>query len=1183
MLTLHDAKAIELRDYQTDAVEALRERIRNDQKRLILCAGTGAGKTVMASHLLRQADRKGSYALFLVDRVALVNQTSATLDSYGIKHGVLQGIHPRYSPWDNVQVCSIQTLAKRGECLPRDPDLIIYDECFPGEVEVLTDEGFRRFDALTGAETFAQYDMETSAISFAPASRKVQRPSAGDVYRISADQRVDLTATGGHELIVESKVTGRKKVCVRDFRPGDKIMPVAGYACGPDDVMLAREQFLIAYQADGSMHHELAQEGATVAFTFSKERKINALLEIVERAGFEWREVRSQSNSSPNAQPRRRFMVTVPFVPHKRVWEYFNLSALSARKAAALLTEANRWDGHVQKSRDTNWTYTTTCKQTADFYQSLAVLAGMRATMSCVRDDRSATFSDCYRLHIVSDTDHIGCQRIVPEPVAFDGDVYCVTVPKGCIVVRQNGKVLIVGNCHAQYKSTLDYMAQYPNAIKIGLTATPFTKGMGKHWDGMVNVIPTRRLIEEGHLIQPKMYVAKSPEESELGLTSFGEFSDESAASAGIRIVGDVVAEWVTKTHEFFNGPAKTIVFSPTVEHGRELCAAFAAAGFNFQQVSYLDRSEEERAAKIEEFRRPNSQIHGLVSCGVLTKGFDCFDNATELLTPEGWKGIGEFHKGDAIYGYNRETEKIEIVDVEGYDERPLRDGERMVAIKSQRFDIRTTEGHQFHIKYRDPQTGGSLSKNFLTKTAAEMVDRKSAFAIPLSGECEFPGVALSDDELRLIAWFMTDGCITRSTFSITQSKPFKHEIRALLQRLNMDFRERERQPVATAYANSKPAIEFAIPKGVAGGAMARSGWAKLERYLSKDVSPLLGAMTREQFRVFWDELLKGDGTKQGNKAGWLWCDRKTQADAYTHMAVVRGFSASFSTQITKAGKAMYVVSVRDAQWLKTEPKSDLGASFKFDGAKPNERVWCVKNRLSTVVARRGGKIAIVGNCPDIRIGVSCKPYRKSLSSHMQEIGRVMRPAPGKEIALWLDHAGNLERFALDMFDVWDNGAGELDKAEKRDVEKRERTEITREKVVCPECSGALRGNVCTGCGWEKPARSQITEEEGTLVEFAPNKLSLPARPGLRADCLKDPRKVWIGALNYAMDSTSKGEQAARKWAAGIWYGIYPGQKLPFGWFDMPRQEATIETYSLAEREVRRFRKNNKPSKRKAA
>ena len=523
MLALRGSKDIELREYQTEAVEALRQKIRADQKRLVLCAGTGAGKTVIASHLLRQADRKGSYALFLVDRIALVNQTSATLDAYGIHHGILQGSgNRRYAPNENVQVCSIQTLANRR--LPRDPDLIIYDEC------------------------------------------------------------------------------------------------------------------------------------------------------------------------------------------------------------------------------------------------------------------------------------------------------------------------------HAQYKSTLDYMAQHPNAVKIGLTATPFSKGMGKHWDGMVNVIPTRALIDGGHLIQPKMYVAKSPEEAELGLDSFGEYSTESASTAGIRIVGDVVAEWIGKTHEHFGGPAKTIVFSPTVEHGRELCAAFQAAGYNFQQVSYRDKTEEERAAKIDEFRRPDSTIHGLVSCGVLTKGFDV---------------------------------------------------------------------------------------------------------------------------------------------------------------------------------------------------------------------------------------------------------------------------------------------------------------------------------------------------PDCLIGISCKPYRKSLSGHMQEIGRVMRPAPGKTTALWLDHAGNLERFALDMFDVWDNGAGELDKAEKRDTEKRERNEQTFKAVVCPECSGALRGNVCTGCGWEKPARSGIVEEEGSLVEFALKKGTMQPRAGLRADCLNDPRGVWVAALSYTLERGRKGEDASRKWAYSVFRGIYPTGKLGFGWYEMqpgiPRQDA----YALIDREVARFRRSSK-SKRAA-
>lgn len=39
--------------------------------------------------------------------------------------------------------------------------------------------------------------------------------------------------------------------------------------------------------------------------------------------------------------------------------------------------------------------------------------------------------------------------------------------------------------------------------------------------------------------------------------------------------------------------------------------------------------------------------------------------------------------------------------------------------------------------------------------------------------------------------------------------------------------------------------------------------------------------------------------------------------------------------------------------------------------AKPGERVWCVENPLGTLVTRRGGKVAVMGNCLGrmIRIG----------------------------------------------------------------------------------------------------------------------------------------------------------------------------------------------------------------------
>lgn len=514
MLNFTPTKEINLRPYQLDAVDALRQGIAAGRKRQILVAPTGAGKTVIASHILKQAAAKGSYALFLVDRVALVDQTSKTLDDYGIPHGVVQGGHPRWAPREHVQVCSIQTLARR--VLPRRPDMFIYDEA------------------------------------------------------------------------------------------------------------------------------------------------------------------------------------------------------------------------------------------------------------------------------------------------------------------------------HCMFKSALDFMADLPDAVGLGLTATPFTPGLGQHWSGLVNVTTTRKLIDTGFLIEPKIYVARSPEDAELGLNSFGEFSDKSAEVAGVRIIGDVVAEWVKKTAEHFGGPVKTIVFSPSVDHGRELCAAFAAAGYNFQQISYLDRDDDERRLKIEEFRRPDSMINGLVSCGVLTKGFDVAD------------------------------------------------------------------------------------------------------------------------------------------------------------------------------------------------------------------------------------------------------------------------------------------------------------------------VMC---------------------------GISCKPYRKSLSSHLQEIGRVMRPIIGGEKrAIWLDHSGNIERFAVDMFDVWDNGAGDLDAAEKRDATPRKRDQQTREKATCPECSGALRGNACICCGWERPARSGIVAVEGELQAFDPRALGMKARDGLRAECLSDPRKVWDACLAYTHDHQRDGDKA-RRWAYGIFRGIFPSAPLPRGWYESPLKAADANAYSLVGREVKRFRK----------
>ena len=117
---------IELRDYQSDAIESLRHGIRQGIKNQVLAAPTGAGKTVLAAYLVDECYKKGKRAIFVADRIALINQTSKLFDQYGIPHGVMQAQHWRYRPYENIQIASAQTLARR-KFPPT--DLIIVDEC----------------------------------------------------------------------------------------------------------------------------------------------------------------------------------------------------------------------------------------------------------------------------------------------------------------------------------------------------------------------------------------------------------------------------------------------------------------------------------------------------------------------------------------------------------------------------------------------------------------------------------------------------------------------------------------------------------------------------------------------------------------------------------------------------------------------------------------------------------------------------------------------------------------------------------------------------------------------------------------------------------------------------------------------------------------------------------------------
>jgi DNA repair protein RadD len=184
--------------------------------------------------------------------------------------------------------------------------------------------------------------------------------------------------------------------------------------------------------------------------------------------------------------------------------------------------------------------------------------------------------------------------------------------------------LMIVDEAHAMRRQTVEFIRSNPDIRVIGLSASPFTKGLGGLYENVVSTVTTRELVDQKVLCPLRVFVAK-----EIDMTGAkkvaGEWSQADTTKRGMKITGDIVSEWIKKTHEVFGRPRKTIIFCSGVEHGADLSNKFSQQGYNFISVSYKDDSDFKREV-IDDFSKPDTEIHGLIATDILTKGFDVPD-----------------------------------------------------------------------------------------------------------------------------------------------------------------------------------------------------------------------------------------------------------------------------------------------------------------------------------------------------------------------------------------------------------------------------------------------------------------------------------------------------------------------------------------------------------------------------
>lgn len=115
-----------LRDYQISMIDDIREKMVKS-KAMLCCLPTGAGKTALASEMIKRINNKGNVVYFLVHRKDLVSQTSNVFKDFGIEHSFIAAGHGSYKK-SFVFICSIETLKRRMKRCAI-PKVVFVDEC----------------------------------------------------------------------------------------------------------------------------------------------------------------------------------------------------------------------------------------------------------------------------------------------------------------------------------------------------------------------------------------------------------------------------------------------------------------------------------------------------------------------------------------------------------------------------------------------------------------------------------------------------------------------------------------------------------------------------------------------------------------------------------------------------------------------------------------------------------------------------------------------------------------------------------------------------------------------------------------------------------------------------------------------------------------------------------------------
>lgn len=133
----------------------------------------------------------------------------------------------------------------------------------------------------------------------------------------------------------------------------------------------------------------------------------------------------------------------------------------------------------------------------------------------------------------------------------------------------------VIDKCHVCYASR-DALAEiYPGVPLVGLSATPFSRNLGRFYTGIIQTATTNDLIERGYLTPLAVYSHDAPDMAAVPIGANGDWqAKQTGEKYTPRLIGDIIETWREQA-----GDLSTITFSADVARSRRMERMFRSAG----------------------------------------------------------------------------------------------------------------------------------------------------------------------------------------------------------------------------------------------------------------------------------------------------------------------------------------------------------------------------------------------------------------------------------------------------------------------------------------------------------------------------------------------------------------------------------------------------------------------------